>query len=120
VHSFLLFLSACFIHELGHVSMALVLGVKCHRIGWRIWGMTTEMDLPENYAEYVFVTLAGPVTTIAFFLLACMEGWFGFALANACILVACYLPSGDFWRLTQYRELKKKMLVRKRLEAVCG
>jgi Zn-dependent protease len=114
-----IFLAAMFLHELGHSSMALVLEVKVYRIGWKLWGMTTEMDLPVNYAEFAFVTIAGPIVSIAFFLLACVEGWNSFALANACILAACFLPGGDFFRLFQYDELRVRAQVNRYLLAVC-
>jgi Zn-dependent protease len=113
-----IFFAAMFLHELGHTSMALVFGVKVYRIGLCWYGMFTEMDLPSNRAEFFFVTLAGPVTTIAFFLLGCIEGWNQFSLANVCILLGCFLPGGDFVRLFQYSGLQTKARIRMRLSEV--
>ncbi len=116
--SLIAFLAAMFVHELGHASMSLVLGVKVHRIGLCRYGMYTKMDLAGKI-EFYLVTLAGPVTTVCFFLLGCAEGWNGFALANACIMIACFLPNGDFWRLFQYGCLQSRAKIDRYLMAVC-
>lgn len=115
----LLFLAAMFLHELGHVSAALVCEVKCYRIGWRLAGMCAEMDMPSNRVVFSFVTLAGPITSLAFFLLACLEGWNTFALANLSIFLFCFIPGGDFVRLFEYSGLRTRSLIRQRLMEVC-
>jgi hypothetical protein len=116
--SLILFLTAMFLHEIGHASCALVFGVKVYRIGWRFAGMSCEMDLPTSQVVFFFVTLAGPITTVAFFLLSCLEGWNTFALAHVCIFAACFLPGGDFVRLFEYSGLRTKARIRVRLAEV--
>jgi Zn-dependent protease len=117
--SLAILLAAMFLHELGHASCALVFGVKVYRIGFCWRGMFTAMDMPTNRAEFFFVTLAGPLTSLAFFLLACLEGWNVFALSNLCIIATGMLPNGDFWRLFQYSGLRTRARINARLME-CG
>jgi hypothetical protein len=125
--SLAILLAAMFLHELGHASMALVLGVKCYSIRWVRWNnfpipfaMGLSRDIHPVRAIDALITMAGPVTSFALLLLACLEHMNTFALANLSILVTCFLlPGSDFWRLFQYSGLRTRAQVNRYLMGVC-
>jgi Zn-dependent protease len=120
VTQILLMLAAMFLHELGHASAALVFGVRVYRIGICPLGLYTARDFSGNGFVDGFISLAGPLTSLAFLLLACAEGWFVFALANLCLVAASALPfrGTDFYNVFQAWGLTSAYRIRVRLAEV--
>jgi hypothetical protein len=120
--SLLIFFSAMFLHELGHASMALVLGVKCYRIEFKFWhgipyGLGLSRDMNFNRFLEGCITVAGTIYSLAFMLWACVMGYNEFALANLALLTIGSLH--DYYRLFMFSGLRTKALINRYLMAVC-
>lgn len=51
---------AFFIHELGHIVIALLFGVHVKKLGWGLWGPYTRRERASSFRVDVLITFAGP------------------------------------------------------------
>jgi Zn-dependent protease len=84
---------ATLLHEAGHVFAALLLGVRCHAIGWTRWlsAYTLRDRHPHPKLDRV-ITLAGPAASFAIVFVASVFGRFEFAQMSFCIAITNLLP----------------------------
>jgi Zn-dependent protease len=77
------------LHELGHIVMALMLGVRVKHVGLRWKGLYTYREAGPPVKNIV-VTLAGPA--VNFILCFLLPSYYTFALANFCIGLGNLIP----------------------------
>lgn len=75
VNEMLIMFFICFIHELGHIVMALIFHCKINKVSINIFGFSAEIDNVEYLMLYkqIIVYIAGPLTVfVTYFLLKLM------------------------------------------------
>lgn len=88
-------LLSCTLHELGHLLVLLLLGVRVRRLSITAVGAEMEIDRSLSYGGEVLAALAGPLVNLALALTFCRfsRGWV-FAGLNLALCCFNLLPVG--------------------------
>ena len=88
-------LLSCTLHELGHLLVLLLLGVRVRRLSITAVGAEMEIDRSLSYGGEVLAALAGPLVNLALALTFCRfsRGW---VFAGLNLVLCCFnlLPVG--------------------------
>ena len=88
-------LLSCTLHELGHLLVLLLLGVRVRRLSITAVGAEMEIDRSLSYGGEVLAALAGPLVNLALALTFCRFSW-GWVFAGLNLALGCFnlLPVG--------------------------
>ena len=108
--------AAALLHELGHLLMMRLCGVRVRGITLRLFDVQIAADSPDSFRHDVWITLGGPMVNLLFAAVLVPAGsFFGLAhLALGCfnLLPAASLDGGRLFYLLLSRRFDERVCVR--------